>query len=88
MFKWMNILGLKEVPVKSAQLSIRHFLPQDIIFDGKMALLDGAKPLAKVNKRKQALKKLGIVTYMHMHRPILTKPLTKTKKYMPAYFYK
>ena len=80
----MNILGLKEVPVKSAQLCVRHFF----IFDGKMALLDGAKPLAKVNKRKQALKKLGIVTYMHMHRPILTKPLTKTNKYMPAYFYK
>ena len=48
MFEWMNILGLEDVPGKNAKLCNRHFSPRDIFYDGKMSLLEGAKPIAQV----------------------------------------
>ena len=49
-FKWMNILGLEDVPHPQAQLCPLHFPPDQVFFDGRrMALVEGAKPLAKVN---------------------------------------
>ena len=49
-FKWMNILGLEDVPHARAKLCPLHFPPDKVFFDGsRMALLEGAEPLAKVN---------------------------------------
>ena len=42
-FKWMNILGLKDVPHARAKLCPLHFPPDKVFFDGsRMALLEGA----------------------------------------------
>ena len=49
-FKWMNILGLEDVPHARARLCPLHSPADKVFFDGsRMALLEGAEPLAKVN---------------------------------------
>ena len=45
-------LGVRRCARENAKLCNRHFSSKDIFFDGKIALVDGAKPLAEVDYKK------------------------------------